>query len=117
MSALADRYPGAQPFGDTALDRLRFRGRDTEGELLLHQLFGADLLVLFAKPGLGKTSMLNARLFPLLRKRDFLPLPVRFNQSEARRSMQIFVAAVEQACKGGKVDYTPGDSGRFVGVF
>jgi hypothetical protein len=45
MNTLADRYPGAQPFGDTALDRLRFRGRDTESELLLHQLAGANLLV------------------------------------------------------------------------
>ena len=111
MSALADRYPGAQPFGDTALDRLRFRGRDTESELLLHQIFGANLLVLFGKPGLGKTSMLNARLFPLLRKRDFLPLPVRFNQSDALSAMQIFIAAIEQACQAEKIDYTPGDPG------
>jgi tetratricopeptide (TPR) repeat protein len=111
MSVLADRYPGAQPFGDTALDRLRFRGRDTESELLLHQLAGADLLVLFGKPGLGKTSLLNARLFPLLRERDFLPLPVRFNQSDSLSPLQVFIVAIEQTCKADKIDYTPGDVG------
>src|SRR5271166_1062697 len=109
MNMLADRYPGAQPFGDTALDRLRFRGRDTESELLLHQLVGADLLVLFGKPGLGKTSLLNARLFLLLRERDFLPLPARFNQVDSLAPMQVFIAAIEQACQTNKIDYTPGD--------
>jgi WD40 repeat protein len=109
MSSLADRYLGTQPFSDSALDRLRFRGRNTESELLLHQLIGADLLVLFGKPGLGKTSLLNARLLPLLRARDFLPLPVRFNQLDSLRPMEVFTGAIEQTCKANKIDYTPGD--------
>jgi hypothetical protein len=108
MSAPADRYPGTQPFGDNALDRLRFFGRDTESELLLHQLIGADLLVLFGKPGLGKTSLLNARLFPLLRERDFLPLPVRFDQSNSFAPVQVFTTAIERVCELEKIDYTPG---------
>jgi tetratricopeptide (TPR) repeat protein len=109
MSARSDRYPGARPFGDTGLDRLRFQGRDAESELLFLQLVGADLLVLFGKPGLGKTSLINARLFPLLRARDFLPLPVRFNQVDSTAAMQVFIAAVKQTCEAVKVDYTPGD--------
>jgi hypothetical protein len=107
MRILADRYPGALPFTDTPLDQFRFQGRETEGELLLHYLIGADLLVLFGKPGLGKTSLLNARLFPLLRARDFLPLPIRFNQVHSSL-MQVFIAAVKQACNSTNIDYTPG---------
>jgi hypothetical protein len=107
--ALVDRYPGAQPFSDTPLDHLRFFGRDEETNLLLHQLLRVDLLVLFALPGLGKTSLLNAKLFPLLRARDLLPLPVRFNHTERSLTpMQVFPAAIEQACKAEMIDYTPG---------
>jgi tetratricopeptide (TPR) repeat protein len=107
--SLADRYPGAQPFSDTSLDHLRFFGRDEETNLLLHQLLRVDLLVLFALPGLGKTSLLNAKLFPLLRERDLLPLPVRFNHTERSLTpLQVFPAAIEQACKVETIDYTPG---------
>jgi tetratricopeptide (TPR) repeat protein len=107
--SFVDRYPGALPFSDTPLDHLRFFGRDEETSLLLHQLLRVDLLVLFALPGLGKTSLLNARLFPLLRKRDLLPLPVRFNHIERSLTpMQVFPAAIEQACKAEMIDYTPG---------
>ena len=88
---------------------MRFRGRDAESELLLHQLVGADLLVLFGKPGLGKTSLLNARLFPLLSERDFLPLPIRFNQVDSLSPIQVFIAAIEQACTANEIDYTLGD--------
>ena len=109
MSAVNYRYPGARPFGDTNFDQLRFRGRDAESELLLHQLVGADLLVFFGKPGLGKTSLLNARLFPLLRARDFLPLPIRFNQLDASSPMEIFVDAVEQTSRANNIDYVKGD--------
>jgi hypothetical protein len=63
-----DRYPGAQPFSDTHVDPLRFFGREEDTRALLHQLLGEDLLVLFAKPGLGKMSLLQASLFPRLRE-------------------------------------------------
>ena len=105
-----DRYPGVQPFGDTREDRLRFFGRDEDTRVLLHQFLGVDLLVLFAKPGLGKTSLLRARLFPRLRERDFLPVPVRFNHADpALTPMQVFTAAVEETCAAEAIDYTAGD--------
>ena len=111
LNSHPDRYPGTQPFNDTDLDRLRFFGRDEESHALLYQLLGADLLVFFAMPGLGKTSLLNARLFLLLRRRDFLPLPVRFNHSDpALTPMQVFSAAIEQTCKMENIDYTPGET-------
>jgi hypothetical protein len=72
-----DRYPGVLPFGDTPLDSLRFFGREDETQTLLHQLLSVDLLVFFGRSGIGKTSLLKAAIFPLLRKRDFLPVPVR----------------------------------------
>src|SRR5262245_44248378 len=109
--SLPDRYPGTLPFSDTALDHLRFFGRDEEVRVLLHQLLGVDLLVLFAMPGLGKTSLLNARRAPLLRERDFLPLPIRFNHTDPALSpMQVCTAAIEQTCKAETIHYTPGET-------
>jgi hypothetical protein len=108
---LTDRYPGAQPFSDTHVDHLRFFGREEDTRTLLHQLLGADLLVLFAKSGLGKTSLLQASLFPRLRERDFLPVPVRFNHTDSSLTpMQVFIAAIEQTCTAEeKIYYSPGD--------
>jgi tetratricopeptide (TPR) repeat protein len=104
-----NRYPGTHAFGDTLVDQLRFCGRADESSLLFHRVIGSDLLVFFGKSGLGKTSLLNARLAPLLRERDFLPLPVRFNQANsALTPMQVFVTAAEEACRAEQIDYTPG---------
>jgi hypothetical protein len=103
-----DRYPGVLPFGDTPLDWLRFFGREDETQALLHQLLSVDLLVFFGRSGVGKTSLLKAALFPLLRKRDFLPVPVRL--SESGQPLEIVQNAVADACKCEQIDYTPGSN-------
>jgi hypothetical protein len=105
----ADRYPGVLPFGDTPLDWLRFFGREDESRALLHQLLSVDLLAFFGRSGVGKTSLLKAALFPLLRKRDFLPLPIRFNESGT--PLEILQNAVAEACESEQVDYTAGTNG------
>jgi tetratricopeptide (TPR) repeat protein len=106
----ADRYPGALPFGDTPLDRLRFFGREEEIQALLHQLLSVEVLVFFGRSGLGKTSLLNAALLPLLRKRDFLPVPVRLNEL-GKPPLQIVIDAVAETCRCEEIDYTPGRDG------
>jgi len=73
------RYPGIRPFYDNDIDRRLFFGRDTEKESLLHKILADNLVVLYARSGLGKTSLLNAGLSQALRDRGFIPLKVRFN--------------------------------------
>ena len=73
------RYPGIRPFYDNDIDRRLFFGRDTEKEALLHKILADNLVVLYARSGLGKTSLLNAGLSQALRDREFIPLMVRFN--------------------------------------
>lgn len=70
-------YPGLQAFGES--DRAYFHGRDQEREDLFRLVRREVLTVLFGRSGLGKTSLLNAGLFPLLRQADFLPLQVRLD--------------------------------------
>ncbi len=73
------RYPGARPFQDTSIDRRLFFGRDRERQLLFHKVLAEKLVVLYAKSGMGKTSLLNAGVLKLLRDRDFAPIMIRFN--------------------------------------
>jgi hypothetical protein len=112
VTTAANRYPGALPFADTALDRQRFFGRGEDAENFLQNILAGEMVVLFAKSGIGKTSLLNTQLFPRLRQHDFLPVPIRFNHPDASLTpMQSFVAAIEQACANEKIDYTAGEQG------
>lgn len=63
------RYPGFRPFYDNDIDRHLFFGRDKEKEALLYKGLADNLVVLYARSGLGKTSLLNAGLSHLLCKR------------------------------------------------
>ena len=59
-----------------------FNGRDEDKEALLRCVFAVPATVLFSKSGLGKSSLLQAGLFPLLRKERLLPIYVRLNHDE-----------------------------------
>ena len=69
-------WPGLESFEEDA--RTFFFGRDHEAESLLDHVLDAPVTVLYGRSGLGKTSLLRAGLFPLLRERNFLPIYVRF---------------------------------------
>jgi hypothetical protein len=91
------RYPGARPFSESSEDRQRFFGRDREGEQLYLRILSVPLLLQFAKSGLGKTSLLNAWLFPRLRRKPFLPVLVRFNEKH-ESPVEAFARSLRQAC-------------------
>ncbi|MGD2088816.1 MAG: hypothetical protein PVH61_21735 [Candidatus Aminicenantes bacterium] len=60
-------------------DKVKFYGRDDETGKLLQLVKFNFLTVLYGKAGIGKTSLLNAGLFPLLRDEGCLPIRVRLN--------------------------------------
>jgi tetratricopeptide (TPR) repeat protein len=73
-------WPGPSSFTERAAPF--FRGRETEAEQLLDLIHENALVVLHAKSGLGKSSLLQAGLFPLLRREDFLPIYVRLRHRD-----------------------------------
>jgi hypothetical protein len=79
MTVSASRYPGVQPFTDNSLARSTFFGRQHESNLLKAQVIASRLTVVYARSGIGKTSLLNAGLNQALRDDGFLPLMVRLN--------------------------------------
>ena len=73
-------WPGLLAF--TEATREFFHGREEESDDLSRLVRLYRLTVLFGESGLGKTSLLKAGLFPILREYEFLPLYVRINYHE-----------------------------------
>jgi hypothetical protein len=78
-------WPGLESFEENA--SAFFYGRDHEAESLLSHVLDAPVTVLYGRSGLGKTSLLRAGLFPLLRDRDFLPVYVRFELEQGAAAL------------------------------
>ena len=71
------RYPGTKPFG--ADESLLFNGRDTDIENLYDMVSLQDLIVLFGRSGLGKSSLLNAGLINRFKDQQTIAaLTIRF---------------------------------------
>lgn len=71
----ANPYVGPRTF--TTDDRKRFFGREAEAASLLARVVSERLLLFYAQSGAGKSSLINARLIPQLRKDEgFSVLPV-----------------------------------------
>ncbi|HEY6324722.1 MAG TPA: WD40 repeat domain-containing protein [Thermoanaerobaculia bacterium] len=83
-------WPGLDPFDET--DREYFHGRAAESGELLRLVRREPLTVLFGRSGLGKTSLLKAGLFPLLRGEDCLPVYLRLDHAEGAPALseQVF---------------------------
>ena len=57
-------------------------GRDVALIALTDQILAGRLVVVYAKSGVGKTSLLNAGVAPRLRNADSIPLFLRLNDIE-----------------------------------
>ena len=109
----ADRpWPGPVAFGE--VDRDFFFGREAEADELLGLVLSHRLTVLFGLSGLGKTSLLGAGLFPMLRERDFLPVRVRLDVEPGALSPSAQInAALSAECQARDVAATapaPGET-------
>jgi formylglycine-generating enzyme required for sulfatase activity len=71
------RYPGAKPF-ETHQQHIFF-GRDEDTAKLYELIELEPLVVVYAKSGMGKSSLLNAGIIPkMIQAGEYAPLPVRF---------------------------------------
>jgi hypothetical protein len=72
---------GLAPFTEDL--RAYFYGRAAEIDELLRRVERKTLTLLFGKSGLGKTSLIQAGLFPQLRREGFMPIYVRLDFAPA----------------------------------
>ncbi|MCX6223359.1 MAG: hypothetical protein NTV01_01165 [Bacteroidia bacterium] len=68
-------WPGLAPYQEH--DRHLFYGRDAEIFDLTRKILNSKLTILFGPSGTGKTSLLQAGVFPKLRKQNLLPVTAR----------------------------------------
>jgi WD40 repeat protein len=73
-------WPGLASFQEA--DQEFFHGREEETEEILRLVLRERLTVLFGLSGLGKTSLLQAGLFPRLRQENVFPVAIRLDFSE-----------------------------------
>ncbi len=76
-----DRYPGIRSFEKG--EKNVFFGREEESADLFGLVKTRPLVVLFSKSGLGKSSLINAGLSPKLENENFMPITVRFQNTDS----------------------------------
>ncbi len=77
---LPRRYPGLRPFERS--QSAVFHGRGEDIVKLSNLVLRERLVVLFAKSGMGKTSLLQAGCAPELERQDFVPVFLRTERSD-----------------------------------
>lgn len=103
------RYRGAQPFSDDALSQQTFFGRREASESLTNQILANRLVVVYAKSGVGKSSLLNAGVAPRLRDAGYQPLMIRLNDIQLGPTASVF-EGVRSEAERQNTEYVHGDT-------
>ncbi len=101
-------WAGLSSYEDPAKSeqKLKFCGRDSETKEVARLIDDNFFVTLYGKSGIGKTSLLNAGVFPALRREQYTPLSLRLGMTEAAISFQdVITQAIERAIDetGGRV--------------
>lgn len=67
-----------RPYQENDVDKFKGRGRDIAE--VMKYILGNDFVVCYAKSGIGKSSLINAGLMPRLRKKQILPILIKFTE-------------------------------------
>lgn len=84
---------------ENAKHKLKFCGRDDESYDMAKLIMGNIFVTLYGKSGIGKTSLLNAGVFPELRDNQFTPLSLRLGIMDAKEPgsyQSVIVEAIER---------------------
>ena len=87
---------------ETAERKLKFCGRDDDSYDLARLIMGNVFVTLYGKSGIGKTSLLNAGVFPELREEQYTPVSIRLGMRDDERPQSyqtMIVEVVERAVK------------------
>src|SRR5262245_51604995 len=103
-------WPGLLAFEEA--DRAYFSARGAKTEELIERVLSARLTTLYGQSGLGKTSLLQAGLFPKLREAQCLPVSVRLRFDAAAPPLPTQVLdELEAAARGAQVSAPTRGSG------
>lgn len=96
-------YKGLTAYKET--DKNAFFGREDESERLFQLVEFNRLTVVFGESGMGKTSLLNAGLFPRLREGGYRPIRIRLKFTEEAPPLKEQIRrAFEEGLAAGEAD-------------
>ena len=103
-------WPGLAAYDEAASHW--FKGRDDEADALLRLVQLAPLVALYGRSGLGKSSLLQAGLFPRLRAAGLLPVLLRIDHSaEAPDVLEQIARRLQQEAVEHGLQLTPRGEG------
>ena len=103
-------WPGLLPFRES--DEAFFQGRTGETDELFRLVMRERLVVLFGLSGLGKSSLLQAGLFPRLRPQRVLPVHIRLDFSAGTLDLVAqVIAALAAAATAHRIEPPPARDG------
>ena len=99
-------WPGLQSFDESS--SAFFFGRQTETDTLFRLMRRQTLTVFYGRSGLGKTSLLQAGLFPRLRDASHLPVLIRVDYgAKAQPVISQIKRAIGEALREKEIDARP----------
>lgn len=102
-------FLGLQPY--TEADAYRFKGRTEESQELFRLIVRNDYTVCYAESGEGKTSLLNAGVFPLLRQNMYFPIAITFTSDDYQYTPDSFDTIIDRCIKDSIADYNEKNKG------
>ena len=102
-------FLGLQPY--TEADAYRFKGRTEESQELFRLIIRNDYTVCYAESGEGKTSLLNAGVFPLLRQNMYFPIAITFTSDDYEHTPDSFDTIIDRCIKDSIADYNEKNKG------
>ena len=83
----------------TATHKLKFCGREDESYDFAKLVMSNIFVTLYGKSGIGKTSLLNAGVFPQIRENGFTPISIRLgirDEKEPKSYQSVIIEAIER---------------------
>lgn len=80
-------------------------GRDSEIQRLTQFIVNNSQTVLYGKSGIGKSSIINAGIFPIARQQGLFPVPLRFGHSQ--QSNISYLEQIKEAFKESGIGINP----------
>lgn len=105
-------FLGLQPY--TEADAYRFKGRTEESQELFRLIVRNDYTVCYSESGEGKTSLLNAGVFPLLRENMHFPISITFTSDDYKVTPDSFDAIIDRCIKDSIAEYNEKNKGVYV---
>lgn len=102
-------FLGLQPY--TEDDAYRFKGRTEESLELFRLIVRNDFTVCYAESGEGKTSLLNAGVFPLLRENLYFPISITFTSDDYKVTPNSFDTIINRCIKDSIAEYNVKNNG------